>query len=253
MLSFFTADPLSTEKQSFPFKINPYSLLLLHFLTNNGRRFPVLGSIISHLARLPQSSDDPLFHGQRKRRNHFRLEHHLLCCIFCQQLTLFTLKGLSNTHTATSTTETAFLTIRVWLHYFLFDFSPLTFYRNWNVTEQISLYISSTFAWNKFILRKPHETKIRFHNLFPLKSLHSFRFAYFCFNVTPSGYSHFYPGFLNRIPVRLAFRGGGTSLTAHTHKQTLNSTQIHSQILGLHTSPPLSSSFASCVVLFGLF
>lgn len=125
MLSFFTADPLSTEKQSFPFKINPYSLLLLHFLTNSGRRFPVLGSIISHLARLPQSSDDPLFHGQRKRRNHFRLEHHLLCCIFCQQLTLFTLKGLSNTHTATSTTGTAFLTIRVWLHYFLFDFFPL--------------------------------------------------------------------------------------------------------------------------------
>lgn len=100
-------------------------------------------------------------------------------------------------------------------------FSPLTFYRYWNVTEQISLYISSTFAWNKFILRKPHETKIRFHNLFPLKSLHSFRFAYFCFNVTPSGYSHFYPGFLNRIPVRLAFRGGGTSLTAHTHTNKL--------------------------------
>lgn len=100
-------------------------------------------------------------------------------------------------------------------------FSPLTFYRNWNVTEQISLYISSTFAWNKFILRKPHETKIRFHNLFPLKSLHSFRFAYFCFNVTPSGYSHFYPGFLNRIPVRLAIRGGGTSLTAHTHTNKL--------------------------------
>lgn len=56
--------------------------------------------------------------------------------------------------------------------------------------------------------------------MFPLNSLHSFRFAYFCFNVTPSGYSHFYPGFSNRIPVRLAFRGGGTSLTAHTHTHT---------------------------------
>lgn len=107
----------------------------------------------------------------------------------------------------------------MWLHYFLFDFFPSP--RNWNVTEQTSLYISSTFACNKFILRKPHETKIRFHNLFPLKSLHSFRFAYFCFNVTPSGYSHFYPGFLNRIPVRLAIRGGGTSLTAHTHTNKL--------------------------------
>lgn len=144
---------------------------------------------------------------RRRSRNHLRFRTSPPQWILAAPA-LFTLKGLSNTHTVAlllaAATGTAFCTL------FKCDCTIfcLTFFLTFIVIEMSLnkhfLLFFSTFVGNKLFPEKPLPQFVSVQ-----LSVHLFRFAYFCFNVHIRLFS-LYPGFW------IEFR----SLTAQTHKHS---------------------------------